>query len=155
MSDEELRAFFARIDERFDTVRRDLGNDIASVRTELGAEIASVRTELGAEIASVRTELGAEIASVRTELGADIAAVRRDLGNDIATVRRELGAEIEDVRSQFVLVSEGFAHLNEKIEREVADVRDEMRRGFAETHSLIQFAYSTLEQRIERLEQQR
>jgi hypothetical protein len=44
------------------------------------------------------------------------------------------------------------ALLDEKVDREAASIRDEMRRGFADTQAMIKFSHAALDRRIERLE---
>ena len=108
----ENREAHAGIRTEIQTVREDLGAEIAENR----AQIASVRVDLGAEIAGVRQELGAEIAENR----AQIASVRVDLGAEIAGVRQELGAEIAENREAIGGIREDLAafrgHMDAKID---------------------------------------
>jgi len=50
------------------------------------------------------------------------------------------------------LVAETVALLDQKMTREVASVRGEMRHGFTETQAMIKFSYSELERRLTSLE---
>ena len=113
----------AGIRTEIQTVREDLGAEIAENRAEIGG----VRRELGTEIASVRTDLAAEIVGVRKELGAEIAenreaigGLRGDLGAEIVGVRRELGAEIAENREAIGGLREDLAafrgHMDAKID---------------------------------------
>lgn len=67
-------------------------------------------------------------------------------------MRRHLDVYAEDVNRKFELVAEGLQSLNDKIEREASDIRDEMRRGFADTHAMIKFSHVEPDRRIAKLE---
>jgi predicted component of type VI protein secretion system len=51
------------------------------------------------------------------------------------------------------IVAEGFARLNQKLDRTAADIREEMRRGFADTQAMIKFSHAELDRRIRALEE--
>jgi len=95
--------------------RGELGSDITGVRRELGAEIAGLRGELGSDITGVRRELGAEIAGLRGELRSEIAGLRGELGSDITGVRGGLGSEIAGLRSDIRRVEERLASIETKV----------------------------------------
>jgi hypothetical protein len=61
--------------------------------------------------------------------------------------KRHFDATIEALKDRFDLLAEGLLNLDEKIGREVGDVRTEMRSGFATTESLIRYSYAELEKR--------
>ncbi len=93
LGEQESRSLLGFIEERTirlvqDEIAKGLvtRHDLNSVRDELGQEIAAVRQELGQEIAAVRQELGQEIAAVRQELGQEIDSVKQEL----AEVRKEI-----------------------------------------------------------------
>ena len=86
-----------------------------SLRRELGAEIAGSRGELGSDITGVRRELGAEIAGLRGELRSEIAGLRGELGSDITGVRGGLGSEIAGLRSDIRRVEERLASIETKV----------------------------------------
>jgi len=50
------------------------------------------------------------------------------------------------------LSREGFSQLDAKLSREVGDLREEMKRGFAETQAMIKFSYAELDRRVTVLE---
>lgn len=43
--------------------------------------------------------------------------------------------------------------LDEKLDRTAADIRDEVRRGFADTQAMIKFSHTELDRRIRTLEE--
>lgn len=59
-------------------------------------------------------------------------------------IDRQVGGLRDELSPKLDLLAEGILHMNEKIDREAADIRGEMRDGFAETHNLIRLAYKDL-----------
>jgi len=70
-----------------------------------------------------------------------------------ADTRRHFDVVSEATRHEIRLVAESVAHVNEKLDRETSDIRDEMRRGFAETQAMIKFSHVELDRRVGKLEQ--
>jgi archaellum component FlaC len=128
MTDEELRSLFeagnAETRHHFDVIAEALRGDVRE-------EVASVREE----VASVR----GEVAGVRGE----VAGVR----GEVAGVKRQVEVLSERVDSKFDLLSETMGLLDEKLDRNVVSIREEMRQSFADTHALIRFGYRDLDQR--------
>jgi hypothetical protein len=58
-----------------------------------------------------------------------------------ADTRRQFDVVSEATRHEIRLVAESVAGVNEKLDREAGDIRDEMRRGFAETQAMIKFSH--------------
>ena len=79
--------------------------------------------------------------------------VDRSIDQSAAETRRQFEATAERLESKIELVAESVVRVDEKIDRETAAIREEMRRGFADTHALINFAYVKLDQRIRVLEE--
>ena len=59
----------------------------------------------------------------------------------------------EGLRHEIRLVAEGVSNANESLSRDSADIRDEMRRGFAETQAMIKFSHAELDRRVRALEE--
>jgi acyl-CoA reductase-like NAD-dependent aldehyde dehydrogenase len=55
--------------------------------------------------------------------------------------RRHFVATAERIEKRFDTLAETVEHLDQRLAREAADVRDEMRRGFAETQAMIKFSH--------------
>ncbi|HEX7191808.1 MAG TPA: hypothetical protein VF381_09580 [Thermoanaerobaculia bacterium] len=70
-----------------------------------------------------------------------------------AEMRRHFDVHAENAQTKFALLAEGQQSLNERLEREASDIRDEMRRGFAETQAMIKFSHAELDRRVITLEQ--
>jgi hypothetical protein len=56
-------------------------------------------------------------------------------------------------RIQVKFLSESLTGFDRKVDRELADVRSEMRGGFAETQALMKFSHDNLDRRVTALEQ--
>lgn len=65
---------------------------------------------------------------------------------------RHFDVVAERLDKKIDLVAETVALLDEKMTREIASVRDEMRHGFTETQAMIKFSYSELDRRLTSLE---
>jgi vacuolar-type H+-ATPase subunit D/Vma8 len=78
--------------------------------------------------------------------------VDQSIERSSAELHRHLDIHAESVQTKFDLLAEGQAELNEKLERETSDIRDEVRRGFAETQAMIKFSHAELDRRLVTLE---
>lgn len=67
------------------------------------------------------------------ELRSLLDAMRRENAVAHTDTRRHFDVGSEATRHEIRLVAESVAHVNEKLDREATDIRDEMRRGFTET----------------------
>ncbi|HVT02575.1 MAG TPA: hypothetical protein VHL58_04265 [Thermoanaerobaculia bacterium] len=67
--------------------------------------------------------------------------------------RRHFDVGNEATRHEIRVVAESVAQVNEKLDREAADIRDEVRRGFAETQAMIKFSHDELHRRVRALEE--
>ncbi len=82
-----------------------------------------------------------------------LEAMRRENLAAHADTRRHFDVVTEGTRHEIRLVAESVAHSSEKLDREAGDIRDEMRRGFAETQAMIKFSHAELDRRVGKLEQ--
>jgi uncharacterized protein YukE len=55
-------------------------------------------------------------------------------------------------RHEIQQVAEGVTNVRETLEREAADIHDEMHRGFAETQAMVKFSHAELDRRVRALE---
>jgi polyhydroxyalkanoate synthesis regulator phasin len=69
-----------------------------------------------------------------------------------ANTRRHFDVVGERLDKRIDTLAETVALLDEKVTREIASVRDEMRHGFIETQAMIKFSYSELDRRLTSLE---
>src|SRR5688572_18715092 len=94
------------------------------------------------------TETRKHVDDLREHVDASAAETRKHF--DATAARFEIKTEHLDAKIQ--LVVETVALLDAKVDRETASIRDEMRRGFADTQAMIKFSHAELDRRIERLE---
>lgn len=85
---------------------------------------------------------------MRQEMREMRTSLRQEMREGFAQVNdkidRQVGGLRDELMPKFDLLAEGLLHLDEKIDREAADIRQEMRGGFSETHNLIRLAYKDL-----------
>jgi ubiquinone biosynthesis protein UbiJ len=97
----------------------------------------------------VRQQLGEQINSSASETR---SYVDQKVAQSAAELRQHFDVHAEDVRARFELAAEGLQSLSDKLDRETADIRDEMRRGFTETQSMMKFSHAELDRRVVALE---
>jgi hypothetical protein len=95
--------------------------------------------------------------AMRQENAAAHAETRRqfeETANHLsAEFRHFVGVEREAFKAQIQLVAEGVINVTEQLLRETADIRMEMRTGFAETQAMIRFSHAELDRRVRSLEE--
>ena len=126
MTDDELKRLF-------ETMRQDN----AAIR----AETAAIRQD--------NTAIRAETAAMRQEN----AAKWQENAAAHAETRRHFEVIAERLEKKIDAVAESVAIVDEKLDRETADIREEMRRGFADTQAMIKFSHAELDRRVRALEQ--
>jgi hypothetical protein len=57
--------------------------------------------------------------------------LRRLFESAVGEMRRHFDVSTEEVKREVRIVAEGLARLDQKVDRTTAEIRDEMRRGFA------------------------
>ena len=75
------------------------------------------------------------------------------LETNSAEIRRHFDISTEEVKREIRLVAEGVTRVDEKLDRTASDIRDEMRRGFADTQAMIKFSHAELDRRVRTLEE--
>ncbi len=90
----------------------------------------------------------------------DFAALRQEFATDRqvnaqahAETRRHFDIVTEATRQEIRLVAESVALVDEKLEREATDIRQEMRTGFADTQAMIKFSHAELDRRVRTVEE--
>src|SRR5206468_215655 len=79
--------------------------------------------------------------------------LRRLFETHSAEIRRHFDVSTEEVKHEVRLLAEGLTRLDQKLDRTATDVRDEMRRGFADTQAMIKFSHAELDRRVRALEE--
>jgi hypothetical protein len=78
--------------------------------------------------------------------------LKRHIDATAAQMKMDFGTAVEDMRTDVQRVAESVLMVNAKLDREAADIRAEMRQGFAETQSLLRFSHGNLDDRVSALE---
>ncbi len=68
-------------------------------------------------------------------------------------IKRYFGVVAEGLERKIQQVAEGVVNLNEKLDREMTALRQEMRTEFGEVKSMIKFSYTELDHRLRALEE--
>jgi len=68
-------------------------------------------------------------------------------------IKRHFSVVAEGLEHKIQQVAEGVVNLNEKLDREMTALRQEMRTEFGEVKSMIKFSYTELDRRIRTLEE--
>ncbi len=85
-----------------------------------------------------------ELRRMLETLRGELATVRQENAATHAETRHQFNIVLERLDRGFGLLAEGILNIDEKLDREAADIRGEMRRGFTDTHDLIKFTWSHL-----------
>jgi len=72
---------------------------------------------------------------------------------EMEEVKRHFSVVAEGLEHKIQQVAEGIANLNEKVDREMTALRQEMRTEFGEVKSMLKFSYTELDRRIRSLEE--
>ena len=134
-------------------MQKETRSEFRSMRAEMSREFQAVRAEMNGGLQAVRAEMDQRFEAMRADMDARFEQTKRENAAAHAETRRqtEVGLEAFFVPKLEAIV-ETIALLDERVTRETADIRHEMRRGFAETHDLLRFAYTDLDGRVRKLE---
>jgi uncharacterized coiled-coil protein SlyX len=78
--------------------------------------------------------------------------LKQHIDKTAAQMKLDFGTAVEAMRTDVQRVADGVLMVSAKLDREAADIRDEMRQGFAETQALLRFSHSQLDARVTALE---
>jgi chromosome segregation ATPase len=143
---EQVDARFEQIDARFDQV--DARFDQVDARfDQVDARFEKVDARL--EKVDARFE---EVDERFGEADARAAGLKQHIDNIAVQMKMDFGIAVEAMRTDVQRVADGVLMVNEKLDRETADIRAEMRQGFAETQALLRFSHGQLDGRVTALE---
>jgi hypothetical protein len=94
---------------RADESADDLRREIHGFRHEVRADFAELRQEMHAEFSRVRHEMTEGLAAVRTEVTEGLASVRTEMTDGLTIARRETAEVREEMRVGFARVDARFA----------------------------------------------
>jgi hypothetical protein len=126
--------------------------DEADFKRLLDANNAEMREHMNVTAAEMREHMNVTAAEMREHVDAAIQRVEKTMATTVSDMRRHYDVRMERLEDKIQLVVETVALLDAKVDRIDVSIRDEMRRGFADTHDLIRFSYSALDRRVTRLE---
>ena len=160
MTDDELKGLFEGLRREFQETTGEIRRELQETTAETRQEMQTMRRELQETTAETRQEMQ----TMRRELQETTAETRRELHTTTADLRREIQESAAETRRHFDVVAEGMRHeigiiaerviiVDERLTREAADIRDEMRRGFADTQAMIHFSHDELHRRVRALEE--
>lgn len=151
--DSELKQYLDNLNERIDGLGVQTAAEFRQMREENAGEFRQMREENASAHAETRGLLRAEMAAAHAEtrrvLRTESAAaheetrglLRAEMTAAHAETRLHFDSTIDRFESKFDLLAEGIKNIDEKLDREAADIRAEMRQGFADTHALIRFSH--------------
>jgi methyl-accepting chemotaxis protein len=84
-------------------------------------------------------------ASETRELATEMRGTAAEMRESVVDLRRHFDVAVEHMDTRFDRLAESVALVNEKLDREAADIRVEMRRGFADTQAMIKFSHAELD----------
>ena len=142
MTDDDLIRLFDAIRQETAAVIRQ---ETAAIRQETAAVIRQETAAIRQETAAIRQEN----AAIRQEN----AAIRQENADAHVETRRHFDVSLETARNSVALVAEQVMQLDARLTRESADIRGEMRQGFADTQSMIKFSHAELDRRVRSLEE--
>jgi SMC interacting uncharacterized protein involved in chromosome segregation len=145
MTDDQLKAMF-------DALGRQIAETTDALRQETRGAIAEVQGTI-VEMQGTIVEMQGTIVGVQ----GTIAEVRREITESadrtIAETRHLFRIEGDSLRHQLQLVAEADLVTREMLNREAADIREEVRRTANETQAMIKFSHAELDRRVSALEE--
>jgi hypothetical protein len=123
--DSELKQYFDELNGRIDGLS-------AQMTSELG--------QMRGEAASFREETAAGFRKMREEQAEAHQETRRIVRAENALTQIYVDSTVNRFQGKFDLLADGIKNIDEKLDREAADIRAEMRQGFADTQALIRFS---------------
>jgi hypothetical protein len=135
MTDDELKALF-------DGLRQDNAVAHAETRRLLREENADAHAETRRLLREENADAHAETRRLLREENADAHAetrrlLREENADAHAETRRLFVVTVERIDSRVDLLAEGLADTRQLLAREMSAIREEMRKGFAETQAMI------------------
>jgi hypothetical protein len=80
------------------------------------------------------------------------AETHRRIHDTAKQMKLHFDITVEDMRKDIRRVAEGVLTVDEKLDRETADIRAEVRQGFADTQAMLRVSRNDLDHRVTRLE---
>ena len=157
---DQVDARFAQVDKRFEQIDERFANTNARF-DQVDARAAETNARLqNVEVLTADTNVRVEKVEARTadtnarleKVEARTSDLKDHIDNIVAQIKQDFGTTAEDMRTDVQRVAESVLMVNAKLDREAADIRAEMRQGFAETQAMLRFSHGRLDDRVTALE---
>jgi FtsZ-binding cell division protein ZapB/uncharacterized protein YdcH (DUF465 family) len=145
-------ADFKRLLDANNAVMREIQRVDTDLRAHVDATAADTRERLEVTRVEMREHMDATAAELREHMNATAAELREHFAATAVDMRHQYEMRTERLEDKIQLVVETVALLDGKVDRMDESIRDEMRRGFADTRDLIRFSHSSLDKRVTALE---
>jgi tetrahydromethanopterin S-methyltransferase subunit G len=132
----ETRERFSKMDARFDQVDARF--------EQVDARFDQVERRVDANAADTQQRFD--------RVDARAEELKRHIDATAAQMKMDFGTAVEDMRTDVQRIAESVLMVNAKLDREAADIRAEMRQGFADTQALLRFSHGKLDDRVSALE---
>ncbi|HKS21708.1 MAG TPA: hypothetical protein VJZ76_02830 [Thermoanaerobaculia bacterium] len=139
--DAELKQYLDEFSERTDSQFRQVQEQFQHLREENTAAHEETRRVLRGEMAemagTLRGEMGEMAGTLRGEMGEIATGLRGEIAEAVSTLRGEMAAEHAETRrhfditverweTRFDLLAESVQMVDQKLDRNVADIREEI-----------------------------
>jgi septal ring factor EnvC (AmiA/AmiB activator) len=153
-----------RMEERFDQIEGRIDSNAAETQRRFDqVEARFTQTDARFDQVEARfTQTDARFDQVEArfaqtdarfdQVEARTAELKQHIDKTAAQMKLDFGTTAEAMRTDVQRVADGVLMVNAKLDREAADIRAEMRQGFAETQALLRFSHSQLDARVTVLE---
>jgi hypothetical protein len=148
MSDDELKSLFESLRQDNAAAHADTRREMREAIGAVNEENADTRREMQETARAIREEN----ADTRREMQETTRAIREENAVAHSETRRHFDVTAERLDQRFDFLAESVQHVHQKLDREAADIRDEMRRGFADTQAMMKFSHAELDRRVRTLE---
>jgi chromosome segregation ATPase len=132
----ETQQRFAQMERRFDGIEARIDANAAGTQQRFD--------EVDARFAETNARFD--------HVDARAAELKQHIDKTAAQVKLHFDLTVEDMRTDVQRVADGVLMVNEKLDREAADIRAEMRQGFADTQAMLRHSHNDLDRRVTVLE---
>jgi archaellum component FlaC len=131
----------AEITARFDT-------RTAEITTHFNSRTAEITTHFDTRTAEITNRFDTRTIEITNLFETRTAELKQYMDETARDLRLHFDIKTEEMKHQVQLVAESVLMVNDKLDREAADIRAEMRQGFADTQAMIKFSHAELDRRI-------
>ena len=121
---QQIDGRFQQVDAQFQQMREENAAAHEETRRVLRGEMTEMRTELRGEISELGTTLRGEMTEKIAEA---VSTLRGEMKVEHTETRRQFGAYAERLEHRFDLLAEQVQLVDAKVDREVTDIRQEMK----------------------------